>query len=57
MKNNFVCAVVAAFALIGCTEKDVEPVAEDYADEQEFTLNVSVPVSSTKSMANLMRLV
>lgn len=52
MKNNFVCAVVAAFALIGCTEKDVEPVAEDYADEQEFTLNVSVPVASTKSMAN-----
>ena len=48
MKKTLFYAAVAALALIGCSEKDVEPVKMQ-KEAAEFTLNVSVPVTATKS--------
>lgn len=49
MKKTLFYAAVAAFALIGCTEKEVEPV-KTQTESARFTLNVSVPVTATRSM-------
>ena len=49
MRKSIFYAAIAAFALIGCTKNEVEPVVKNEA-ESEVLLKVSVPVTSTKSM-------